>query len=237
MLLPREHGTYGEIAFPLTTALLIGAPDAGAWGLVLTAVGGYLAHEGFLVLTGLRGGRARREQGRAAVISLAVFGALAATGVALAIPVLTGEARTGAVVAAVLSVIAVVSALIGRQHTMPGELLAAAALPAWGLPVALQGGVGWPQALTAWGVWSMGYAAATCVVHVVISRTKKQPAGAALAGTVAFALAGPVISPAALPLSLVSAALVWLPVSARRLRDVGWSVMGASAVTLILLTT
>lgn len=237
MLLPHEHGTYGEIAFPLATALILGTPDAGVWGLVMIAAGGYLAHEGFLVLIGGRGPRARREQKRAAVVSIAVFGAIALGGAALAVPALTPDARTGMFVAVALSALAILSAWIGKEHSMPGELLAAAALPAWGLPVALQGGVGWPQALTVWGVWSAGYAAATCVVHVVINRTKRQPTGAALAGTAAFALAGPLVSLAALPFSLAVLAPAWLPVSAKRLRDVGWLVIAASVVTLVILVS
>ena len=81
----------------------------------------------------------------------------------LALPVLTPAAWTGTMVAAGLSAAAIASAFIGREHTLPGELLAAFALPAWGVPVALQGGVAWAPVRTAWGTWSFGYAAATCV--------------------------------------------------------------------------
>lgn len=236
MLLPREHGTYGEIAFPLITALLLGSPNRAGWGLVLFAVGGYLAHEGVLVLTGGRGPRARREQRAAAVMSVATFGAIALAGASLSLSALTSAAQIGALVACGLSAIAIASAVIGREHTLPGELVAALALPAWGVPVALQGGVPWHIALAVWGVWSFGYAAATCVVHVVIRRTKGQSVTAALAGTILCAVAGPVVSLAAIPLSLAALALAWLPVSAKRLRHVGWTVIGASVLTLIWLT-
>lgn len=236
MLLPREHGTYGEIAFPLITALVLGSWNLAVWGLVLVAVGGYLAHEGFLVLTGGRGPRARREQRQAAVMSVATFGAIALSGASFSLSALTPDAWIGALAASGLSMVAVASALIGREHTLPGELLAAIALPAWGVPVALQGGVPWFTALTAWGVWSLGYAAATFVVHVVIRRTKGQSVSAALAGTVACAVAGPIVSLAAIPLSVAALTLAWLPVTAKRLRHVGWTVIAASVLTLIWLT-
>lgn len=236
VLLPREHGTYGEIAFPLITALVLGSPTLAVWGLVLVAVGGYLAHEGLLVLTGGRGPRARREQRHAAAMSVATFGAIALAGASFALSALTPDARIGAVAACGLSGVAIASALIGREHTLPGELLAAVALPAWGVPVAVQGGVPWSTALTIWGVWSLGYAAATFVVHVVIRRTKGQSATAALAGTVMCAVAGLVVSLAALPLSIAALALAWSPVTARSLRHVGWSVIAASVLTLIWLT-
>ncbi len=235
VLLPREHGTYGELAFPLVTALILGSPNRGVWGLGLVAVGGYLAHEGLLVLTGGRGPRAQRELRHAAVTSIVTFGVIALAGAWLALPVLMPAAQMGALVACGLSVIAITSALIGREHTLPGELLAAVALPAWGVPVALQGGVPWATALSVWAVWSLGYAAATCVVHVVIRRTKGQPVTSALAGTVLFAMAGPVVAPAAIPLSLAALVLAWLPVSAKRLRHVGWAVIAASVATLVWL--
>lgn len=235
MLFPREHGTYGEITFPLITALVLGSPNRGVWGLVLIAVGGYLAHEGVLVLTGARGPRARRDDRRAAMVSLTVCGAVVLMGVSLALWALTPDALLGTLMAGGLSAMAVASTLAGREHSLPGELLAAVALPAWGVPVALQGGVPWSVAAPAWGAWACGFAAATCVVHVVIRRTKGQSVTTALAGTIVCAAAGPLVSPAAVPLSLAALVLAWLPVTARRLRHVGWSVIAASVVTLVWL--
>lgn len=234
MLLPREHGTYGEVVFPLVSALLIGAVNPGSWALVALATGGYLAHEGLLVITGRRGPRAAREQRRAAILSLATFGGLAAMGLAVAVTTLTRDAWIATGVVGVLSILGVATAFVGRQHSLPGELLAAAALPGWCAPVAIQGGVDMTTAATLWAVWSIGFAAATCVVHVVIARSKQQPFGLALAGTFGFAIAGPLVSVAAIPLTLTAVSLVWLPVSARRLRHVGWSVIAASVLTLIV---
>lgn len=79
-LLPHEHGTYGEVLFPLASALVLGQANPAAWGLTLVAIAGFLAHEGFVVLLGSRGGRARRESSPAAWRSVSVFGALAIIG-------------------------------------------------------------------------------------------------------------------------------------------------------------
>jgi hypothetical protein len=249
VLLPHEHGTYAEIVFPLATALALGAPGQAAWGLTLAATGGYLAHEAFVVLLGLRGSRARREQARAAWRSLGVFGAVAGTGLALALPQLTPLTSQGLALAAGLSGVAVVAAWAGFERTLGGEALAATALPAWSVPVALAGGVSAPAALTAWGVWTLVYVASTCAVQVVIARTRRQrrpaavagalvlsigaPSSAALAGAVGMLPSGTAV--ALLP-ACVSALIVTLfPVSARRLRDIGWALIVVSLATLGLL--
>src|SRR5688500_4144735 len=66
-MLPREHGAYGQVAFPILTAFLVS--DITVAGLLIAAavVAGFLAHEPAAVLLGLRGTRARRDlQQRAA---------------------------------------------------------------------------------------------------------------------------------------------------------------------------
>ena len=50
MLLPREHGAYGQLLFPRLSALLIGRPAPGAYLLGAAAVAAFLAHESLLVL-------------------------------------------------------------------------------------------------------------------------------------------------------------------------------------------
>ena len=82
ILWPREHGTYGELLFPLMSALLLARPGRAAWGLSLLAVGGFLAHEGFSVLAGARGLRAKRDAHAVAWRSVAIFGGAALLGAA-----------------------------------------------------------------------------------------------------------------------------------------------------------
>src|SRR5512140_1483244 len=85
-LIPREHGAYGQLGFPLLAALGCGRPGVAALCLVLAFVAAFIAHEPVLILLGDRGTRARRESYRDAVLTLAVSGgvAIVAAGVALA---------------------------------------------------------------------------------------------------------------------------------------------------------
>ena len=65
-LLPREHGAYGQITFPLLAALL--GAGVSTSGLLMTAatVAGFLGHEPAAVLLGLRGARSKRDLARRA---------------------------------------------------------------------------------------------------------------------------------------------------------------------------
>ncbi len=233
MLLPREHGTYGEVLFPLVSALILGTPNPGVWGLVAVTLGGYLAHEGVIVLSGWRGPRAAREQRGLAWRSVAVFGGLALMGAAVAAPSLTRDAWVAAAAVAAASLVALGNAVRGAEHSLGGEVLAAIVLPAWAVPAGLQGGMAWAEVLPIWGAWVAGYVGATGVVHVIIARTRQQPLMRPLLVAVAGAAAGPFVSLAAVPLSVATLLMLGLPVTARSLRRVGWSVIAASVATLV----
>ncbi|PYR50160.1 MAG: hypothetical protein DMF89_10175, partial [Acidobacteria bacterium] len=86
-MFPREHGAYGQLLFPLITALAIGHPGAAALCLSASAVCAFMAHEPLLVLLGHRGARAVREQGLRARRWLAAFaaGAIASGAIAMAL--------------------------------------------------------------------------------------------------------------------------------------------------------
>lgn len=250
LLLPQEHGTYGEILFPLVAALTLGSAGPAAWGIAATALGGFLAHEGFVVLLGRRGPRARREHARPAWRSVALFGGIAVAGMALAATRLEADAWQGLALASVLSGLAVLMAWLGRERTIGGEVLAAVALSAWSVPTALAAGVSWRLALTIWAVWSVAFAVATCAVQVVIARTTRRGTHPwALAGGLMLSIAGPAAavlltrSGAApggaavtlLPSSLAALAVMAAPISARRLRDIGWAFIAICVATLALM--
>jgi len=61
-VLPKEHGAYGPLLFPLLTALTVGRRTPSALLLGAAAVCAFLTHEPLLVLLGQRGPRAAREQ-------------------------------------------------------------------------------------------------------------------------------------------------------------------------------
>ena len=82
LMLPREHGVYGQLLLPLATVLLVGRPTVPAFALVATGVFAFLAHEPLLVVLRRRGLRASREHNRRAwrlLIQRVVLSLLAAT--------------------------------------------------------------------------------------------------------------------------------------------------------------
>lgn len=54
MLVPREHGAYGQLLLPIATTLIIGRPTAPALAIAAAAVFVFLIHEELLVLAGGR---------------------------------------------------------------------------------------------------------------------------------------------------------------------------------------
>jgi len=249
ILLPREHGTYGELLFPLVTALLLGRPGLTASALCAVAVGGFLAHEGFVVLAGGRGDRARREDRVRAWQSLLCFGAIALAGGVTAALRLDAPLAWGTGIAILLSGAAVLISWLGREHSLPGELFAALALTSWCLPVALAGGLPVHPATGLWLIWFSVFAMATAAVQSVIARsTRRSPAIAnTLCALIAALALGGVFSatqsgwlPAGvawtlLPAGLVSCTLLARPVPARQLRSIGWSIIAVSVVTMVMM--
>ena len=249
ILWPREHGTYGELLFPLLSSLLLAQPGHAAWGLSLLAAGGFLAHEGFSVLAGTRGVRAQRTGRPAAWRSVALFGGAALFGAVWAAPSLTPAILTAAGGAAALSATSVALTWFGREHTLEGELIAALTLTSWCVPVAVAGGMAVSVATAIWVIWTGVFGVATCAVHLVIARSTRRPVGLAMSlgwllavATPAvvwlFARAGHVPDLALaipLPALVTFVALASAPVRATHLRQIGWSVIGVSGLTLALM--
>lgn len=249
-LLPQEHGAWGQLFAPLATALALARPGGAAICLAASVVLGFLAYEPALVMLGKRGPRALREDGtragrRLACLALAAL-ATGGLGLGLAPP----AARWAALPTPALAAAAALLVWRKLEFTLLGEIVIAVALSSAGLPVALASGASLGAALAAWATWILAFTAATLAVQVLLSRARGEEAGrgrlAATAiaglGLAAAALAATGILPGATllalaPLALVSLALCLLPVSPRRLKEVGWTIMGASLVTVVLLAT
>ena len=85
-LLPKEHGAYGQISFPLVAAFAVGGVSAGGLLIASALIAGFLAHEPALVMLGLRGPRAKRELWNRAAVWLVcslLIGGAAAIGAAI----------------------------------------------------------------------------------------------------------------------------------------------------------
>jgi hypothetical protein len=249
LLLPKEHGTYGELLFPLITALGIGGVTTGGVLVALAALAGYLAHESVAVLAGLRGPRARRDHAPEARWGLATLGTLCAILGGAGLAALPADARLALLAPSVLSVATLAAAWLGRVRSAWGEAVAAAALSAWSLPVALAGRASLMAALACWGIWAAVFIAGTLAVRALIARTRRQPAwpealASALVSAGAFAGAlwlvqldrlPPGVLVAFVPTTLAAGVLGVPGITARHLRRVGWTLVTASIGTLCAL--
>ena len=141
-MLPREHGAYGQLLFPLVTALAIGRPALSASMLACAIVCAFLSHEPLLVLLGQRGARAAREQRAQATrwFASCASGAVVLGGAGIAL--MPSHARTMLVVPAILAAALVVVVVRGREHTAAGEVLSAVTLSSFALPVGAAAGAG-----------------------------------------------------------------------------------------------
>ena len=249
VLWPREHGTYGELLFPLATALLLGRPGLTAWGLCAVALGGFLSHEGLVVALGRRGERARRDDGTRARISLLSFGGLALVGAMVALPGLESAAALAAAVAIALACVALWVEWLAAERRLAGTSIAALALSAWCAPVALASGLPISWSFGLWSIWFAAFAMSTAAVESVMARSaRRSPRRAEVLCLVLVALSnGGVLAairygqlPAGaawtlIPMSLAALFIAATHIPARRMRAIGWSIVAMSVATLALM--
>jgi hypothetical protein len=249
LLLPREHGAYGQLALPLVTALAMARPTGAAALIVAAAVTLFLAHEPVLVALGQRGRRAAREHGARARWLAAGMSALAlvlgAAGLALAPPL----ARAWAALPAGLGL--VVAGLIATDvdRTTQGEAVTGAALATAALPVALASHAALRSALLAAGTFALTFAVCTGAVRAVILRFKRtggvrtawvSASVAVLAALAAMGLGlagrlSPAVPLALLPPAVMATGMALRPVSTKQLKAVGWSLVAATSATALVL--
>jgi hypothetical protein len=252
LMLPKEHGAYGQLLFPMVTAFAVAgvSPVSGVAAAAMTA--GFLAHEPLLVWLGRRGSRAKREDGRRAMVFLLVEGAIALGGwltAALAVP--PGD-RWAFVVPVVAAVALMLAVLAGREKSTTGELVAAAAFSLSALPLCVAAGAQPATGLAITTAFGLVFSASTLAVRAVILRVRAggNPRAAnrarmaalcvAVAGTTALALAGVgtlwarIVLVAAVPGLLVTVWLALAPPPPAKLRRVGWGLVAASAATGVI---
>jgi hypothetical protein len=248
ILLPREHGAYGQLLFPIATALAIGDHGATGFAIAGACAAAFVGHEAVLTLLGQRGGRAARQRRRDAIFSLACCAALAAASAAWALAHMMPASRVSLVLPATLAVALLPFIWSRREHTTAGEILAALSLSSCGVPIARAGGVGLSRALICWLVFALSFTVATLAVRSTIARLKNtHSAGSGVAfwlaaASVALSLAGasrgwipPAAPLALLPVCGLAVGLSLFPPHPRHLRAVGWSLVTATAVTAIVL--
>jgi hypothetical protein len=248
-LLPREHGAWGQLALPLVSALALGLPGPSALLLTAGIVLAFLGHEPLLVVLGQRGRRVQGSLGERARRTLAGLGAAAGVAGAAGLLLAPAAARVAMLPAAALGACSVGLALVRLEKTTVGEILVAWALAAASAPVAIAAGAPVWHAWAAAATWAVSFTAATLPVRAILLRARTKGAvdrrllaAAGVAGLTALALlaggSGRVPWPAAiavLPVTLAAFVVSLAPVRPQRLTAVGWSVVGASLATLVVL--
>ncbi len=248
-LVPHEHGAYGQLAMPLVTALAIAPPTIASVALAGALVVAFVAPESLLVVVGQRGKRALEADGPRARRLLAGLGAVAlllgGAGVALAPAV----ARTALAIPLALGTIVAWLVVRRREKTVLGEMTVAAALSSGGLVVALAAGSPPRVAFACWTTWVLAFATATLAVQVILVRARskgRRDPGLAYGAATAFLVGAAFVAawgsalpwPAAvalLPTALLSLVVCLARVSPRRLRELGWTMIGSSVVTMAIL--
>ena len=247
---PKEHGAYGQLLFPLVTALGIGRPTTPALLLSAAALLAFVAHEPFLVLIGQRGARAARERRARAGVWFGVAASAAAASVAAALAIAPADVRLALMVPVALAAMLLVVILARREHTGGGEILTALTLSSLALPVGLAARASPMAATTSAVVFGAVFVSGTIGVRAVIAHTRRPPASGVRAGAVVLAVgalvllwriasSGVVASSApwaALPVCALAVRLAAAPPSAQRLRTVGWALVATTAASAIVLT-
>jgi len=256
-MVPREHGAYAELLFPIVSVLLGGAPTTSTWLLAIGAVGAFLANEPLLVLFGQRGTRMQREESDRAKRALLVF-SLVALGAGIAGLVLAPtQVQYTIVVPLLLGVTLVMLAIQGLERSMFGEGLAAATLSSIAIPLGLSAGLGRTVTLSVAILWLTTSLLGTAAVRLTVARTKAKTdedlrrvafkrgililvsSLAIIVGVVGLSGSrdGLSILAAAMPVALVVLAVAALRPTARRLRLMGWSLVAANLCSLIAVVT
>ncbi len=248
MLIPHEHGAYGQLGFPVAAVLAAGNVDTSAVLLIVACAAAFVAYEPLLVLLGQRGVRARREWAGEARRTLAwsvIVAVVTGTAGAWLLP---PDERWTLGLPAVFGAAAVALVVLRVHKTTPGEILVASALSSCAMPVGVAAGLVPVAAAACALVFATGFCAATLAVRSAIALQRREAASASRLAAIVVALASPVAVEmfvrlfaldarlwlATTPLSLLALVLAARPPSARHLRRVGWALVAAGAAATVI---
>jgi hypothetical protein len=234
---------------PLLSGLALARPTLPGALIAAATILGFLAHEPWLVALGHRGERARVQDGARALRLmaglLAAAGVTGATGLWLAAP----SVRLAALLPAALAALVILLVLLERERTIPGELTVAFALAGAGGVVALASGAPPAAATAAFATWATAFGCTVFAVQTVLvsarSRGERSPGALHAAFVVTTAIGGSVaafhaglgwrVAAAVLPTAALSLVVCLGRFPAARLRALGWSLVGATSATLLVL--
>jgi YwiC-like protein len=241
------------MSLPLATSLLVSGVTIPALLVAVIVIAGFLGHEPLLLLLGQRGGRARREQGRRAIVWLIATTAITvAAGLSL-LSMVPSEVRWSLLLP--LVPVAPLAWFITRRQekSAAAEIAVALAFSLFAVPVCLAAGASTQTALAIATAFASIFVTATLAVRVVVLRVRGGGHGRAAAATrmttlvlitaitaglIATAIYGwtPwVTGEAAAPGLVVAGWLALFPPSPTRLRMVGWTLVATSIAAAVIL--
>ncbi|HEU0035588.1 MAG TPA: YwiC-like family protein [Kofleriaceae bacterium] len=232
-LLPHEHGAYAQLLVPLATAFVLGRPTLAAVAIAIAACFAFVATQPLRTVLRRRRNAEQTAAARWLAITATIAIAAGATGLALA-----PAAIVPALVVAVPGAIALAITWRRSEHTLVGEIVAAAALAGASVPTSIAAGLDPTRALAIWAAWAIGFAATVIAVHRVLDH-KRAPGGGhlAIAATAVIALASLGATLARIeawivvPLAIVATIVAIRPPPVTRLRTVGVVLVVASIVS------
>jgi hypothetical protein len=252
-IFPKEHGAYGQMAFPLLTSLVVAGVTVPAALIAAGVCAGFFAHEPLLVLLGRRGLRAQREERRRAIVWFAATATLTVVAIALGAWLMPIGGRWSLLLPLAPGVFLGAAVAAQREKSSWGEIAVALAFSLAAAPICIAAGASTSTALSVAIAFAAIFVAATLAVRVVILKVRGggNPRAAHLtrltvfvsSGAVAIALATAAVN-LLLPWTTVLAAgpglagALWLacfPPSPRRLHRVGWALVTMSAATAAIL--
>jgi hypothetical protein len=231
---------------PLSTALLFVRPSLPALCFALAALSAFLAHEPLLVLLGRRGARLRAELGERAKLRLAVLCTLGAALLALGLSRAPASVLVTWALPLALCGLAAVAVLLNQERALWAQVLIAAALTSFALPVLAASGVRPELALALCGLWSAIHLMATLTARAVVYRRR---VGEHLLGWATATSVGVLATTALLygaaklplawslapaPLALVTFLLAFGLFTPRTPKPLGYALMTASIVAFVL---
>ena len=247
--LPKEHGAYGQLTFPIATALLATGGSSTAGMLAFATVASFLAHEPAAIVLGLRGARAKRQDGAEAWRWMAGWLSIAIAAGSTALVTIPANARWSLVFPIVPALLLFMAMVRGREKSWYGEVASALAFSGVAVPMVLSSGGSLQHALAVAVPFVLLFVAGTLAVRVVILRVRG--GGDIIAATTmsraAFIFSGAAIGVliwsavaavlqvstlvAAVPGLAMAVAVAYRPPAPSQLRTLGWSLVAASVAT------
>jgi hypothetical protein len=248
-MLPREHGAYAELLFPLATGLSLGHPSAPSFCFALAAVAFFFLHEPVAIVLGVRGERPQELWTRRATMRIALLASSGTVAGLMAVVSASPEGRLAALVPLACSGVLVPAFTTGKLKGLVPETLVIATLSSVVMPIAVSGGAEWALAWLACGVWFVSFLLGTVAVHAIKAKHKPDIrsswtiVAAPLLGSLTVAAAVVITTVGPLPraaLALVPAGVTTIIVTAvhihpRQLKTVGWSLVASNLVTWFVL--